>query len=76
MFDVKNLINNVDEMIANVKARNLDIDVIAIVDRYKKWLTTKQHLEALQQQANDNAKKMKNSDSGTRAKLKIMNDSQ
>lgn len=68
MIDIKEVLQNLDAMRANIKARQVDVDLDAIIAKYKELLASRKKLEDLQREANGVAKNVK-STSGDRLAL-------
>jgi seryl-tRNA synthetase len=56
MVNMKKVVECTDAMRANIDARHMDVDLDAVIATYQGWLAGRQRLEALQMQANDNAR--------------------
>lgn len=69
MLDIKFILDNIDLMKQNIKNRNMSADVDALVSAYEDVKTARAEMEALQAEANENAKAMKSATNETRPAL-------
>lgn len=69
MLDIKFILDNIDLMKQNIKNRNMSADVDALVSAYEDVKTARAEMEALQAEANENAKTMKSATNETRPAL-------
>lgn len=69
MLDIKFILDNIDLMKQNIKNRNMSADVDALVSAYEDVKAARAEMEALQAEANENAKAMKSATNETRPVL-------